>query len=73
MDFYIIWCGSSPAPFWKYAPEGGSPEEMEPLLLSRDRTLAGKTASPWGLYLDRVFYSREELTQALMEEARGKA
>ena len=49
------------------------PEEMEPLLLSRDRTLAGKTASPWGLYLDRVFYSREELTQALMEEARGKA
>ena len=44
------------------------PEEMEPLLRSRDRTLAGKTASPWGLYLDRVFYSREELTQALAEE-----
>jgi tRNA U38,U39,U40 pseudouridine synthase TruA len=29
---------------------------MEELLRSRDRTLAGRTAPPQGLFLERVFY-----------------
>ena len=37
-------------------PQGSVPQ----LLLSRDRTLAGRTVPPQGLYLDRVFYKRSD-------------
>ena len=43
--------------------EGKLPQGCIPQLLeSRDRTLAGRTAPPQGLYLNRVFYSEEEIS-----------
>lgn len=33
-----------------------SPDEIKSIILKKDRSLAGKTASPWGLYLNKVFY-----------------
>ena len=33
-----------------------SPERMRPLLDGADRSQAGSTAPPWGLYLERVTY-----------------
>lgn len=33
-------------------------EDLVEILLSRNRKLAGPTAPPWGLYLDRVFYDK---------------
>ena len=33
-----------------------SPEKFQTVLFGRDRTLAGPTAPPWGLYLTRVCY-----------------
>ena len=33
-----------------------APEELPEILSSRDRSRAGPTAPPWGLYLDEVFY-----------------
>ena len=35
-----------------------SPDEVKMMLISRDRTTAGRTAPARGLYLERVFYSR---------------
>jgi tRNA pseudouridine38-40 synthase len=34
---------------------------VEKLLLTRDRTLAGRTVPPQGLYLNRVYYEGEKL------------
>lgn len=35
---------------------GLSPQELSAIVDSRDRTRAGTTLPPWGLYLDQVFY-----------------
>lgn len=35
------------------------PSMMQEILVSGDRTKAGPTVPPWGLYLDRVLYGRE--------------
>ncbi|MBF0463285.1 MAG: tRNA pseudouridine(38-40) synthase TruA [Magnetococcales bacterium] len=35
------------------------PSAMEKILLGRDRTKAGPTVPPWGLYLERVLYKDE--------------
>ena len=42
-------------------------EEIPDILASGNRNRAGATAPPWGLCLDRVFYSREELLKACPE------
>ena len=40
-----------------YVSEGRIlPEDIPKIIESRDRSLAGVTAKPWGLYLNRVFY-----------------
>ena len=45
-----------------YAAEGKfSPEEIPAILDSGDRTLAGPTAPPGGLYLTRLWYEDERL------------
>lgn len=36
-----------------------APEAMAGILAARDRRLAGRTAPPWGLYLDEVWYQNE--------------
>ena len=36
-----------------------SPEDLPRILEAKDRTAAGPTAPPWGLYLNRVFYGGE--------------
>ena len=41
-----------------------SPGEIPGILRARDRSLAGPTLSPHGLYLDRVFYPGEAAGQA---------
>ena len=38
-----------------------APEDMPAILAARDRLRAGRTAMAHGLYLNRVFYSEEEL------------
>ena len=45
-----------------YAAEGKlTPEEIPEILESGNRTLAGPTAPPGGLYLTRVWYDDERL------------
>ena len=40
-----------------YVSEGRIlPDDIPKIIESRDRNLAGVTAKPWGLYLNRVFY-----------------
>ena len=41
--------------------KGYTPEMLGEILSSKERSRAGRTAPPWGLYLNRVFYSRQEL------------
>lgn len=43
------------------------PDELPMIVESRDRTLAGHTAPPQGLYLAEVFYEKEKLEDAIME------
>ena len=38
-----------------------SPGEIPGILLARDRSLAGPTLPPHGLYLDRVFYPGDRM------------
>lgn len=42
-----------------------SPDELPKIIESRDRTLAGHTAPPQGLYLAEVFYGKEKLEDAI--------
>lgn len=42
-----------------------TPDEMADILASGERSRAGITAPPHGLYLDRVFYRQEELRESL--------
>ena len=45
-----------------YIGEGKLPEGCIPSLIeARDRTLAGKTVEPQGLYLNRVFYDKGKI------------
>lgn len=44
-----------------------SPDELPKIIESRDRTLAGHTAPPQGLYLAEVFYEREKLQEAIQQ------
>ncbi|MFA6844402.1 MAG: tRNA pseudouridine(38-40) synthase TruA [Sphaerochaetaceae bacterium] len=44
----------------QYAEGGRSPEDFQKILLSRERSLSGRTASPWGLYLLRISYDPDE-------------
>ena len=40
-----------------YVNEGRlKPEDIDRIIASRDRSLAGVTAKPYGLYLNKVFY-----------------
>lgn len=39
-----------------------SPSSVGRIIAAKDRSLAGRTAPPDGLYLNRVFYSNEEVT-----------
>ena len=38
-----------------------SPDDIPEILSARDRLRAGRTAMAHGLYLNRVFYSKEEM------------
>jgi tRNA pseudouridine38-40 synthase len=38
-----------------------SPESVETILKAKDRSVAGPTAPPQGLYLNRVFYDEKEV------------
>ena len=40
------------------------PEEMQTILAAQDRTKAGHTAPPQGLFLKQIYYSREEMENA---------
>jgi len=42
-----------------------NPDELPKIIGSRDRTLAGHTAPPQGLYLAEVFYEKEKLEDAI--------
>jgi len=42
----------------QYDKQGG-PREIRGILKGRDRTLAGPSAKPWGLFLDKVIYGTE--------------
>ena len=47
-----------------YAAEGKFlPEDIPAILESRDRTLAGPTVPPGGLYLTRLWYEDERLNE----------
>lgn len=39
------------------------PEQIDEIILSKDRSKAGKTAPPYGLYLNRVFYDIKEVVK----------
>ncbi len=39
--------------------KGGGPEDIRRILDARDRTQAGPSAKPWGLFLDKVIYGSE--------------
>ena len=43
------------------------PEYVRDIIESRDRSKAGRTAVPVGLYLNRVFYDREEVNEIARE------
>ena len=36
-------------------------EDISDVLASKDRRLAGHTAPPQGLYLEKIYYSKDEL------------
>ena len=38
-----------------------APDDIPVILAAKDRLKAGRTAMPHGLYLNRVFYSEDEL------------
>ena len=38
-----------------------SPESVKKILKAKDRSAAGPTAPPQGLYLNRVFYNEKEV------------
>lgn len=38
-----------------------SPEEMREIILSKDRRRAGHTAPPQGLYLEKIYYTQEDM------------
>jgi tRNA pseudouridine38-40 synthase len=40
----------------KLVYENGTPADMERILLAKNRLAAGATASPCGLYLEKVYY-----------------
>ena len=40
------------------------PDSIPDILAAKDRLAAGRTAMAHGLYLNRVFYSREEMLRA---------
>ena len=42
-----------------------SPDDIDEILASRDRTRAGRTAPACGLYLNNVFYNRDDLDKAI--------
>lgn len=48
-----------------------SPDKLPEIIESRDRTLAGHTAPPQGLYLAEVFYEEEKLQQAVQTLRQG--
>ena len=58
--FYITWCGLSPAPF-STRRRKFRPEDIPAILESGDRTAAGPTVPPGGLYLTRLWYEDERL------------
>ncbi len=39
---------------------GGGPDNIRDILLNKDRTLAGPSARPYGLFLDKVIYGSEK-------------
>jgi len=45
----------------EFEKNGRSPEELKDKLEAKDRSLAGETAPPWGLFLDRVGYKGDQL------------
>lgn len=40
-----------------------SPDDVDGIIAAKDRSRAGKTAPPEGLYLNRVFYDKEEVNR----------
>ena len=45
------------------------PSDMPAILAARDRLAAGRTAMAHGLYLNRVFYDKEELYRRRLPDA----
>ena len=45
-----------------------APDDMPAILAAKDRLKAGRTAMAHGLYLNRVFYSEEELLDESAEQ-----